>query len=84
MSFVLSYFIKGGWYYMIKKKIKNVYRMLRYAYTKDINIKCTNVKYINKIVINQLYFLFTEEVGVKVVHLYIVELGNIFLNMDIQ
>lgn len=45
MSFVLSYFIKGGWYYMIKKKIKNVYRMLRYAYTKDINIKCTNVKY---------------------------------------
>ena len=30
---------------MIKKKIKNVYRMLRYAYTKDINIKCTNVKY---------------------------------------
>ncbi len=30
---------------MIKKKIKNVYRMFRYAYTKDINIKCTNVKY---------------------------------------
>ena len=30
---------------MIKKKIKNVYRILRYAYTKDINIKCTNVKY---------------------------------------
>ena len=30
---------------MIKKKIKNVYRMLKYAYAKDINIKCTNVKY---------------------------------------
>lgn len=30
---------------MIKKKIKSVYRMLRYAYARDINIKCTNVKY---------------------------------------
>ena len=30
---------------MIKRKIKNVYRMLRYAYAKDINIKCTNVNY---------------------------------------
>ena len=32
---------------MIKKKIKNVYNMLKYAYAKDINIKCTNVKYGN-------------------------------------
>ena len=47
-------------------------------------IKNNTIRYINKIVINQLYFLFTEEVGGKVVHLYIVELGNIFLNMDIQ
>lgn len=30
---------------MIKKKIKNVYRMLKYAYTKDRFIKCINVKY---------------------------------------
>ena len=32
---------------MIKKKIKNVYKMLRYAYTKDRYIKCANVKYGN-------------------------------------
>lgn len=32
---------------MIKKKIKNVYKMLRYAYTKDRDIKCINVKYGN-------------------------------------
>lgn len=30
---------------MINKKIKNVYRMFRYAYAKDINIKSVNIKY---------------------------------------
>lgn len=32
---------------MIKKKIKNVYKMLRYAYMKDLNIKSINIKYGN-------------------------------------
>ena len=44
---------------MIKKKIKNVYRMIRYAYVKDININGINIKYGNNK--KQYYKLYKQD-----------------------